>query len=110
MPTVNIYFANEKSIQGLQELTPKLKEYIAEKLTCGDIKLTPSEVSIRFVNVGGGAMIGRIELEITAHAFPERVKKQDEICRDVMNYIKKGGPSVGDVKVWLKLSELGHSW
>ncbi len=55
-------------------------------------------------------MIGDIELEISAHAFEERVKKQDEICLEVMNYLKNKKPSLGNVKVWLKLSELGHSW
>lgn len=110
MPTVNIYSLKEASIEGLQTLTLNLKIFLAEKLTCGDIKLTPEEISIRFINVSGGEMIGDVELEITAHAFPERVKKQDEICLDVMNYIKEKLPSAGDIKVWLKLCELGHSW
>ncbi len=110
MPTVNIYYKNKDIPQELTNLTPELKERLAEKLTCGEIKLTPAEISIRFIFTQGEGMIGNVELEITAHAFPERVKKQDEICRDVMNYIQKEIPSVGDVKVWLKLCELGHSW
>ena len=55
-------------------------------------------------------MIGEVEVEITAHAFSERVQKQDEICLEVMKYIQENVPSIGNVKVWLKLSELGHSW
>lgn len=72
--------------------------------------LTSSEISIRFVFAKGDGMIGDIELEITAHVFPKRVKKQDEICRNVIACIKKEIPSIEDVKVWLKLYELGHSW
>lgn len=110
MPTVNIYFLERTNTKDLQSLISDLKTFLAEKLTCGDIKLTPEEISVRFIYISGGKMIGNVELEITAHAFPERVKKQDKICLDVMNYIKEKVPSVGDVKVWLKLCELGHSW
>jgi len=110
MPTVNLYYKNKNDSQDLLSFIPKLKEYLVGKLSCGDIKLTPEEISVRFISVEGNAMIGNIELEITAHAFDERVEKQDEICLDVMRYIKKEVSSVGEVKVWLKLCELGHSW
>jgi len=110
VPTVNLYFVQQKNSKELQFFVPKLKEFLAEKLTCGDVKLTTKEISVRFIQVSGGEMIGRVELEITAHSFSERVQKQDEICREVMAYIKENLPSVGDVKVWLKLCELGHSW
>jgi len=110
MPTVNIYYKNKDAFSKLQSLIQKLKKYLAGKLSCGDIKLTPAEISIRFTFEEGGNMIGDVELEITAHVFAERIKKQDEICRDIMDYVKKELPSVGDVKVWLKLCELGHSW
>jgi len=110
MPTVNVFYRESSEIEALEKLIPKLKEYLADKLTCGDIKLTPEEISIRLIRINGGEMIGDVELEITAHAFPERVKKQDEICLKVADYLKEKLPSLGGVKVWLKLSELGHSW
>lgn len=110
MPTVNLYFLEQTKTEDLQSFIPNLKAYLAEKLTCGDIKLTADEISIRFVRVSGGEMIAEVEVEITAHAFPDRVKKQDEICLDIMNYIKENVPSIRDVKVWLILVELGHSW
>lgn len=110
MPTVNIYFLEQTKTEDLQSFIPNLKAYLAEKLTCGDIKLTTDEISIRFVRVSGGEMIADVEIEITAHAFPERVKEQDGICLEVMNYIKENVPSIGGVKVWLILAELGHSW
>ena len=55
-------------------------------------------------------MIGKVELEIKAHAFRERVEKQDEICNDVRKYIMQKNKSLGDIRVWLILNELGHSW
>lgn len=110
MPTVNIFYKDSEKEPTLQSLVGGLKDYIFKELTCGDIKLKPSEVSIRFIKVAGGEMIGAVEVEITAHSFAERVKKQDEICLKVMDYIQKEKPSLGEVKVWLQLSELGHSW
>ena len=109
MPTVNIYSKNNKG-ESIQTLISDLKKYLAEKLTCGEIQLKPEEISIRFINVAGGEMIGDIEVEIKAHSFPERVKKEDEISKEIMNYLKDKIPALGEVKVWLQLSELGHSW
>ena len=110
MPTVNLYHKKKDSSQSLSVLVPKLKEYIADKLSCGDRKLTSEEISIRLILVEGDTMIGNVEVEITAHAYSERVEKQDEICRDVREYIMKEIPSLGDVRAWLNLCELGHSW
>ena len=108
MPTANFYLKDRN--QELERLTPDLKKFLAEKLTCSDIKLTAKEISVRFIKIADGQMIGEVELEISAHAFPERIKKQDKICLEVMNYLKRKIPTLGDVRVWLKLSELGHSW
>ena len=108
MPTVNIFYTEQA--KEFSDLSKKLKPYLAEKLSCGDKKLTPEEISIRLIQIDEGDMIGRVEVEIKAHAFKERVEEQDEICNDVRNYIMKKYPSLGDVRVWLILSELGHSW
>ena len=110
MLTVNVYHKNKNDSDALMPLVPKLKEYIADRLSCGDKELTSDEISVRFISVDGDAMIGNVELEITAHAFKERVDKQDEICLEIREYIMKEIPSLGDVRVWLKLCELGHSW
>ena len=108
MPTINIFY--KKQAKELNDLSKKLKPYLAEKLSCGDIKLTSEEVSVRLIQIDGGDIIGRIELEIKAYAFKDRVEKQDEICNDIRSHIMKEYPSLGDVRVWLILSELGHSW
>lgn len=55
-------------------------------------------------------MIGDTEIEISAASFPERVENQDEICVAVASFVKSKAPYLGEVQVWLKLSELGHSW
>lgn len=110
MPTINVYYRKTKDFRNLNMLASKMKNYFAKNLTCGDIKLTPKEISVRLIEAKGNGMIGNVELEIKAHAFPERIKKQDEICLNAAAYIKKEIPSIGSVKVWLQLSELGHSW
>jgi len=109
MPTVNIFYQSGVQIDQLNDLLPELKTYIAQELSCGDIALTPDEVSVRFMAVTGGSMIAPIELEITAHAFGERIEKQDEICLRIRDFIK---PHLDgqEVRVWLLLPQLGHSW
>ena len=102
---MNIY---ARTFDGMESLAAGLKAYVAEQLTCGDIALTPDEVSVRFVEVQGGSMLGDVEAEIVAHAFPERVARQDEICRNIMRYLEERG--LERPKVWLMLGELGHSW
>ena len=49
MPTVNIFYKDPEKEGLLSGLTSKLKDYIAGELTCGEIKLKPDEVSIRFL-------------------------------------------------------------
>jgi len=109
MPTVNVYYQKTGNLRKLDALVPKMKNYFAEKLTCGDISLTPEEISVRFIEIKGKGMIGNIELEIKAHAFGERIKNQDKVCLDAVAFIKKEIPSIKNVKIWLQLSELGHS-
>ena len=107
MPTINIYHQNKaEEFEGVVE---KLKTFVAEKLSTNDKRLSSEEISIRLINVEG-KMIGDVELEITAHAFPERVERQDDICNEVRQFIQKEYPSLGEVRVWLILAELGHSW
>jgi len=109
MPIINVYLKDDSLGEDFQKIIPDLKKYTAEKLTCDDLALTPSEISVRFLSVVRGEMIGEVELEISAHAFSERVEKQDTICLEIMNYLQKE-TGFQNIKVWLKLSELGHSW
>ena len=110
MPTLNIYFCKEEKEKELEQLSIKLKSFVVKELSGEDIALTPEEISIRLIPVKGMYMIGDIEVEIKAHAFPDRVKKQDEICNTIRKFIEEEYSTAGKVRVWLQLSELGHSW
>jgi len=106
MPTINIYSGKELFEQ---EIVEGLRPFVAEKLSRGDVALKSEEISVRFIK-SSGEMIGETELEISAHLFKERVERQDEISNEIRDFLMKEFPELGDVRVWLKLSELGHSW
>jgi len=108
MPTVNIYQSSQDFEAKLKSMSSDLKRLIANELSGKSTKLDTDEVSVRLINVEGAGMLARIEIEIHAAAFEERVKKQDEICLKIQAYLKDALGT--DVKVWLILSELGHSW
>jgi hypothetical protein len=108
MPSVNIYTKNE-SVKPLEDMLPNLREFTAKELSCGALQLTGKEMSIRIIVPTASAQIADTELEIKAYSFGERVKKQDNICESVRNYIQRECPKAGSVYVWLQLSELGHS-
>ena len=116
MPTVNIFYKDigeGKDVArqlSLDSIGDDLKIFIAQELTCKEIKLKPEEISIRLINAGGDGMISPIEIEITAHAYKERVEKQDQICLNIAKYLQDKNPTFGGIKVWLILTELGHSW
>lgn len=109
MPTVNVY-ASDRDSATLNSISPELKRCVAAELSCKHFELTADAVSIRIISIDRGAMIAAVEIEMAAHAFPERVVRQDEICRNVMDCVKRAAPSLADVRVWLTLCELGHSW
>lgn len=110
MPTANVFYSKKEHLLKLKELAPRLKIYLAEKLTCGDRKLSKDEISVRLVQADGTGMIGAVEVEITAFAYEERVKNQDKICLEVKDFMQKECPELANVNVWLVLAELGHSW
>lgn len=109
MPTINIFYTDNNHGPQLDGATLGLKEHVAEQLTCSDIKLGPDEVTVRLLKARGNGMIASVELDITAAPYPERVERQDEICLNVQKYLKSK-LQLHDVKVWLILAELGHSW
>ncbi len=109
MPTINIFYNDARLVGELEKATASLKKYAAEQLTCGDIKLNADEISVRFLKDEGNGMLAPLELEISAAAFKERVDKQDEICLNIQKFLLDM-LDVQDIKVWLILSELGHSW
>ncbi len=110
MPTVNLFYRNHDHEPQITQAMSPLKIYIAEQLTCTDISLTPEEVSIRALHSLGNGMIADIEMDMTAAPFAERVEQQDEICLNVQAFAKEKIPAADEVKVWLNLHELGHSF
>jgi len=108
MPTVNIYQNAKEFEPKLKQLIPGLKKRVAKELSGQSIELDVDEISVRIVDVVGDGMLAKVEIEINAAAFEERVKRQDEICLNIQKYLIEALDT--DVKVWLVLSELGHSW
>lgn len=110
MPIVNTYYSDDKQKEMVLSHINDLKSLVAEQLTCSEIELKAHEVTIHLIETPVGGMIAEMELEILAHAFRERVEKQDEICRVIRLHILKNVPELEEIRVWLALSELGHSW
>ncbi|MGD0728737.1 MAG: hypothetical protein ABR981_01540 [Candidatus Micrarchaeaceae archaeon] len=108
MPTVNIYYKTKRDGATLKPVIPKLKTYLAKKLTCGEIKLRQDEISVRPIKVEGNGMLGRVEVDIVAHEFAERVKNQDKICFDTKQWLEKEARPIDNFRVWLNLGQLGH--
>ena len=109
MPTINVFYTDNQHRKQLSEAMQPLKEFVAKELTCGDIQLQPHEVSIRLLKTEGNGMLAGIELEVTAHAFADRVKRQDEICLNIREFLKSK-TDAQEIRVWLILAELGHNW
>ena len=110
MPIVNTYYSTDKHKVMVLSHIDDLKDLVAKQLTCNDIQLKTDEITIRLLKTSDEGMIADIELEIFAHAFKERVEKQDDICRTIRTHMMNNVPELKDVRVWLVLSELGHSW
>lgn len=110
MPTVNIFHASDEQAEQFQQISTEFKSHLAKELSCGDISLTPEEVSIRLIKATDGGMIADLEVEVTVHAFDERVKKQDEIANNIRRYLIGHNIAAKDIRVWVLLPQLGHSW
>jgi hypothetical protein len=110
MPTVNTYFRKDELLPQLEGLTPELKLHVAEELTCKEITLDSSEVSVRLIKSIGSGMLADVEMDIAAAPYQERVDRQDEICLNIRRFVLDHIDGLEDAKVWLALSELGHSW
>lgn len=91
-------------------VVPMVRELLAEQLSCSERTLQPEEVSIRLMSVNGSCMIASIEIDITAHKYEERLERLDDICNEVRQFVIERIPIAKDVRVWLRLAELGHSW
>ncbi len=64
-----------------------------------------SHISLRIHEIEG-ALIGEVELVITAHFFADRIKSKDRICFNIREKLENRWNK--QVRVWLKLVELGY--
>jgi len=110
MPTVNIYSSEEGWNDTITSILPELRALLAHELTCGERRLMPHEISLRLIPVSGSLTISPIEIEIFAHEYRARVEQSDNLCLVVREFVKDKLPLVADVRVWLILAKLGHSW
>ncbi len=62
------------------------------------------------LTVDAAAMISPFEMEIKAQQYSDRVKRCDEICLHLKEFVLSHAPYLPDVSVWLELTELGHSF
>lgn len=108
MPTVNIY-GYKNVMEEFEGFLDDFKILVAKELSCNALELSPGEISVRFISVSG-RMIADVEIEVAAHAFGDRIIRQDDICNIIRTFVKTHLSNLGDVRVWLMLSELGHSW
>ena len=106
---MNIYVKDIENVPRLQNITDGVKNLVAQKLSSSSKELSADEVTLRMMNTIGFGMIADIEVEIIAHALDERINKQDSICLDIRKYMLEN-IQVDDIRVWLLLTELGHSW
>jgi hypothetical protein len=110
MPTVNIYHCDSTIADIFANFAQELRELLASELSCGARRLNSDELTVRLLQVKNLAMIAPVEIEITAHAYDDRLARADEICLAVREFVRDKIPRLEDVRVWLILSELGHSW
>ena len=108
MPTVNIYAATATLGNDVAEISDDLATTIATSLSTSGGLLDGAHVSLRVFIPNRSFMIAPIELEITAHAFPERVERQDEICGELRAWLERRLAS--ECRVWLSLNQLGYGY
>jgi hypothetical protein len=106
MPTINLYRTKETAENITPKITDNLKKFVADILTCPDIKLPPNEVSVRPITVDNDRdMMAPVECDIVAYNFPARAAKQDEICLEVRKFLLEN-IGISDARVRLQLCEL----
>ena len=108
MPAINIYshdrIFDTAFVDWLKRLTIKL-------LSCDNLTLQVGHISVRPISVSETTyMIAPIECDIFAASFDDRIKRQDEICNGIRLYFLENISWIEDVRVWLSLSELWHSF
>jgi hypothetical protein len=107
MPTISIYLSGPTWTEPLSALMDDLANEAAKHLSTAELVLDADHISIRLVAVTQARMMSPVELEISAHAFPSRVERQDEICSYLRSWLADRSVPA---RVWLQLSDLGYGY
>ncbi len=108
MPLVNI-FCSDSSLHGqISGHLDKIQAVIANALSCAENTPSSDDIRIRGVHLDFNSKIAQIEIDIFAYDFEERVRRQDEIAKEIEAEIIKivGYPKV---KVFPIFCKIGHS-
>jgi len=107
VPIINVVVATEEQRAHLLTHCTELKHFLARELSCDKIELASADFTLWIFVMPREGRLADVELLITAHAFPERVERQDSACFNIEGFMKA---NLGlDAKAWLALCELGHN-
>jgi len=108
MPTVDIHFKNNISIEKGNKLMDSLSKILAEKLSCDENQLTEKDFSIR-LHFPRGRM-SDVEISIFAHDYQARVVRQDKIACETRDILCREFSELGKITVSLLLVNYGYSF
>jgi hypothetical protein len=121
MPKINIFLQEETDglssakfrdiILIIYQNMEKIKKHLAKKLSCTEMNLSATDISIRVLtDEAGNGMLKPVEVDIIAYNFPSRVARKDEISLEISKYFQEEiFHSERKPDVMLILSELGTS-
>lgn len=109
MPPVTIYAIRE-DINSVRQVLPELTQIIAKELSCSERKLADTDIHISVLVPELSHNVAGIRIDIQAYGYPERIKRQDDICHNIQQYMLSRCLVAGPVEVFLMLGELGYSF
>ncbi len=109
MPPVTI-FTKKDNVNSLQRVFPELTQIIADELSCPERKLIDKDIHMSVVIPEATYNAADTRMDIYAFGYPDRIKRQDDICYNIKQYVTKNCPTAGSVDVFLMLGELGYSF
>jgi len=110
MPPVTIYTNNKDRVAPITDMFSGLTQIIADELTCPERKLIGKDIHVVVLVPEASYNSADTRIDIFAYGYPDRIKRQDDICHNVKQYMMKNCPAAGSVDVFLPLGELGYSF
>jgi len=103
MPFITIYSTKEISLK--KDFIEELRKTSAQAFTCKESKIYEHDFSIIHHVLESAQLSREIEIRITAHNFPSRIKRIDEIASSIQSAME--GIPWGQVKVFVFLIPIG---